>query len=155
MVKKFSYGTAQPLGPSMPAWVWIYWDAASWDVACVLSPFIVEVDTSTNCHLSHELIGQTSTLRSINYVQPMQRGTSALAMVAVPPLPPTLIEDDNNDTATSRDMALDTVTWPNMVLAWVALNHLTRMQQTEPPPPAKLICMMEDDIVSTLHPPNT
>jgi hypothetical protein len=58
--------------------------------------FIVQVITTTDCHLSYEPIGQSTTMSNLDYVQPVQPSNSASSMAATPLLL-AVIEDYNDD----------------------------------------------------------
>ncbi len=163
--------------------------------------FIVEVNTTTDCHLSYKPIGWSSTMSSIDYVQPIQTCNSASTTVAIPPSPPAIIEDKDESKADNKDVIPDNVL-PTYASHWlkklptppsptinlslippptysVSLNALSREELiqrlysvehiTPPPrppsvhgeatsrgpPPMKLECMTEDDIITTLHHPNS
>jgi hypothetical protein len=59
--------------------------------------FILEVDTSTDCHLQYEPIGHSAKLADLDYVQPKKaKACSALVTVA-PPIDLVLVEPDKDD----------------------------------------------------------
>ena len=59
--------------------------------------FIVEVDTTTDCHLSYMALGQSTTLLSLDYVQPIHSPHTASATASIPPTAPAVIKDDDDD----------------------------------------------------------
>jgi hypothetical protein len=58
--------------------------------------FIVEVNTTNNCHLSYEPIGRSTTMSNLDYIQPVQPSNSASSTAATPLLL-AVIEDYNNN----------------------------------------------------------
>ncbi len=58
--------------------------------------FIVEVNTTTDCHLLYEPIGHSTTMSNMDYVQPVQPSNSASSTAATTLLP-VVIEDYNNN----------------------------------------------------------
>ncbi len=59
--------------------------------------FIVEVNTTTDCHLLYEPIGQSTTMSNLDYVQLVQHSNSASSVAATPSLPAVIKEyNDNN-----------------------------------------------------------
>jgi hypothetical protein len=80
--------------------------------------FIVEVNTSTNCQITYEPIGWSGTLSSIEYVQPISTGNSALATAEVPPSPPAIIADDNASIPDSDDPSITTPSLPTYTIPW-------------------------------------
>ncbi len=69
--------------------------------------FIVEVNTTTDCHLSYKLIGRSSTMSSIDYVQSIQTCDSSSTTAAIPPSPPAIIEDKDESKADNKDVIPD------------------------------------------------
>ena len=59
--------------------------------------FIVEVDTATDCHLSYMALGRSTTLSSLDYVQPIRSPHTASATASIPPTAPAVIKDDDDD----------------------------------------------------------
>ncbi len=93
--------------------------------------FIVEVNTTTDCHLSYEPIRRSSTMSSIDYVQPIQTCNSASTTAAIPPSPPAIIEDKNESKADNEDVIL------NGVLPTYA-SHWPKKPPTPPSPTINL-----------------
>jgi hypothetical protein len=71
--------------------------------------FIIEVNTTTDCHLWYEPIGQSSTMLSINYIEPIQTCNSSSTTAAIPPSPPAIIEDKDECKADNEDVIPDGV----------------------------------------------
>jgi hypothetical protein len=59
--------------------------------------FILEVNTTTHCHLSYAPIGHAATMSSLDYVQTIQAWTSASATASTPPPAPAVIEAEDNN----------------------------------------------------------
>jgi hypothetical protein len=68
--------------------------------------FIVEVNTTTNCHLSFKPIGQSPTMSTLDYVQPIQTSNSASNTAATPSLPAVIKDYDANNTINTTNNCL-------------------------------------------------
>jgi hypothetical protein len=61
--------------------------------------FIVKVNMDTNCHLSYEPIGCSTSIDKLDYVQPVQPPSpSASTTVTTTPSAPAVVEDEDNDS---------------------------------------------------------
>ncbi len=164
-------------------------------------PFIIKVNTTTNCHLLYEPIRRSSTMSSINYVQPIQTCNSASTTAAIPPSPPAIIEDKDESKADNKDIIPDGVLptyashWPKkpptppspaidlslippptysvslkalsrdeLIQCLYSVEHVTPPPRppsvhgegtSRGPPPTKLECMTEDEIITAIHHPNS
>jgi hypothetical protein len=67
------------------------------------------VNTTTDCHLLYEPIGWSSTMLSINYIQPILTCNSVSTMAAIPPSPPAIIKDKDESEADNEDVIPDGV----------------------------------------------
>ncbi len=132
--------------------------------------FIVEVNTSTDCHLSYSAIGRACTMSALDYVQPIPSPHSAATTASSPPPPPILVEDDGDADDSANDEAdVPPELLPTYASHWpkkpptppspspVATPHnsLSVPNPTRSIPPLKLECMSDEEIVAELHHPNT
>jgi hypothetical protein len=77
---------------------------------CVFFPsFIVEINTTTNCHLLYKPIRRSSAMSSIDYVQPIQTCNSASTIATISLSPPAIIEDEDESKADNEDVIPDGV----------------------------------------------
>jgi hypothetical protein len=118
--------------------------------------FITKVNTTTNCHLLYKPIGWSSTLLSINYVQPIQTCNSASTTAAIPPSPPAIIKDKDESKADNKDVI------PDGVLPTYA-SHWPKKPPTPPsptidlsliPPPTYLVslkALSRDELIQHLY----
>ena len=74
--------------------------------------FIVEVDTTTDCHLSYAPIGPASPLSSLDYVQLVQHSNSASATTATPPSTPAVIKDNDDNNVPPEILPTYASHWP-------------------------------------------
>jgi hypothetical protein len=76
--------------------------------------FIVKVNMDTDCHLSYELIGRSTSIDKLDYVQPVQAPSpSASTTATTTPSTPTVVEDEDNH---NEIMPTYVAHWPKMLL---------------------------------------
>ena len=92
--------------------------------------FIVEVDTTSDCHLSYIPLGRTANMSSLDYVQPITPRHSASTTKTAPPLSPAVIEDDTDNDDDDDDA--DDI--PPAILPTYA-SHWPKKPPAIPPPP--------------------
>ena len=130
--------------------------------------FIVEVNTTTDCHLSYSAVGRACTMSALDYVQPIQ-SHGAAATASVPSPTPVLVEDDvvEDDVEGSDPPDDDSDITPDLLPTYA--SHWPKKPPPTPSPTAQnpvsahhpnrsslpLECMSDEDIVAALHHPNT
>jgi len=80
---------------------------------CVFFPtFILEVNTTTDCHLIYEPCGRTVPLLQLDYAQPKKRREFQSSTVTATPKAPVLIADDSYDLIAPQDLPTYASHWP-------------------------------------------
>jgi hypothetical protein len=91
--------------------------------------FIVEVNTASDCHLSCAAVGRSSTMLTLDYVQPIQHNHTASATSSPPPTHPAVIVEDDDDK-TDNDVP------PELLPTYAP--HWPKRPPTPPSPPLNL-----------------
>ena len=126
-------------------------------VFVIFPTFILEVDTTTDCHLIYEPCGPTVPLIQLDYVQPKKLQKVQSATATTTPKVPVLIEpDDNDDLIAPEDEPTYASHWPKKPPT--PLPSLP--SQPLVPPPAYSVSLKDldrDELIQRLysheHPP--
>jgi len=120
---------------------------------CVFFPtFILEVNTTTDCHLIYEPCGRTVPLLQLDYAQPKKRREFQSSTVTATPKAPVLIADDSYDLIAPRIYHHMHPIGPN------DRQHLPSLPiQPLVPPPTYSVSLDQDELIQSLfsykHPP--